>query len=512
MENNDKFKSPEETSGIEPTNSTSYDLPPSDKTQVVYYDAYDHGFTNGILKIPKGHFEQFIDFSAKRNLAQKELGITLNELKQYEQQLSENKGKLLQLNNLVAQSEHELEHIQAQQVQEYTFLQDTQHQKQTLVNQKEAIYTEYNLFNAVFFILIGFVFVLTDVLVTFDVLQYGLNMGYFNAIVLAIAVSSITFVIKPTIDRIFEKPYLDGQRKRQNRLLVTVSVLAIGVLGCLGYFREEYFAQKQKVDAAKRQIEAIDDKIKVQEESLNTPSSLENTKRVSELESTIKDLKNQKETQEKSRAEINQSTRSHPLLYVIFTMCNILFALAGAICLSIAFPVLDRIILKKSLKKLITATEEKEKTIYSLLEKLAEQQKNAKDRKSESQNNIALLPDLMFLENKIDDLKKTAKELLKFAAQNSAFAESALYNEAYERGLICEFNEKIIITPHQVGSFIRRNTNSVQSRGPRQGSDYSTTRDRENTPKDDRYLHQQIRNLIEYNHQNKKHALNGEEH
>lgn len=480
--------------------------PASDTKHIVYYDVYDHGFTNGILKIPKDHFERFIDHNAKMKLAQKELGITLNELNQQEQLLAESRQKVLSYKNTIDESEHELHHLVSAHQQEEHHFHEIIAQKQALQNKVEGITPEYNWFNAWFFILIGFVFIASDFFITFDVVHLGLNMDVCTARVLAIAVSSITFIIKPTIDRIFEKPYIKGHKSKQHVLLIVSSLLAISVLGALGFFREKYFDQKQKRDAVSQKIERVEKTIDDLNNELRNNSLRNDLAGIAEIKGEIGRSTTEKMGLEVDKTTIDQQTRSHPILYWIFIACNILFGVAGAISLSIGFPVIDQRCDKRRLNKKIRNIELEENAARNTLKSLESQQKTCKDTKSGAENAITMLPDLAAIEDKISNLKTSARDLLKFAADNGAVADLALYAEAYERGLICEFNDKIIITPHQIGTIIQRKNNNARpstNRQPRQASD---TNERE-----ERYLHQQIRNLIEYNHQNKKHLLNGED-
>ena len=504
MENNDKFKEREEQN--EPIVPAGENSPTKERKEVVYYDAYDHGFTNGILKIPREYFEQFIDYSAKRNLAQKELGLILNDLNGQKVLLAASREKLLQLNNMVAQSEHEMELIQDKQRQEKAQLEETQTIKGTLAHKIENVKIEYNWFNVSLFIFIGFVFIISDFFITYDVLSNGLNLENYIALILAAAVSSITFVIKPTIDRIFEKPNLDGKKFRQHALLITVSILAIIALGCLGYFREEYFAQKQKTEVIKGQLRQLDtEKDNIQTESANC-ARRNNIECVTQKNQELAALNQKKGQLSDSIQKIDQETKSQKILYFIFVICNMLFGVAGAICLSIAFPVFDRLLLKIRLNKTINKVDAKENLIYDALSKLQNQYKNSKDAKSQAQNSIELLPDLKHIENKIDNLQQSANTLLKLAAENDAAAETALYGEAYERGSICEFNDKIIFSLHQMSTLMSGKKNGQST----SGSEYDERQPNKKSSKDDRYLHQQIRSVIDYNHQNKKHLLNGE--
>ncbi|MDX2278362.1 MAG: hypothetical protein NW218_02190 [Saprospiraceae bacterium] len=483
----------------------------SEKKGVVYYDAYDHGFTNGILKIPKAHFEQFIAYNEKKNLANKELGLTLHALDNQKQLLSDTKVKLLDLKNQITKNDHALNYIVSQQQVVEDQMAEAKIKKVYLEQKIDKITIEYNWFNTFLFIGIGFLFIASDFFITFDVLHHGLDLELHVAGILALAVSSITFVIKPTIDRIFEKPNLDGKKRKQNILLITVSILAISVLACLGFFREKYFSENQGKSAFELSIREKRDAIEDKKAELTSCSNRKDNNCVSKLKAEISTLEQEKLIIENQKRTLETNIRSHGILFYIFIVCNVLFGVAGAICLSIAFPVLDRLILKRSLKKSVKELDNKDAKYRTDFEALRSQEKLCKEAKENAQNEIELLPNLEVVENNCIELQHKANDLNKLVSENQSLAEIALYSEAYERGVICEFNDKIIFTPNQIGTIIKRGTNNIQQRGPRAPKDSNVLGPNEQITKDNGYLHQQIRNLIEYNYQNKKHALNGED-
>lgn len=226
------------------------------KTYTVYYDVYDHGFVNGILKIPREAFELFIFHLGNKDLSKKELGITLQEIETQRKELEETKKRRLELQNVISANVWELQaNIEQKERIEFDIA-STQHQIEDTENQADRIKPEYNWTNVSLFLLMGVIFIGSDWYVTYDVLLNGLKMQAFGAITLALAMSGITFVIKPTIDRLFEKPYLRGESSRKHWLLSCVSGIALLVLGLMGYYREEYLRTDLQMSFIEGQIRA----------------------------------------------------------------------------------------------------------------------------------------------------------------------------------------------------------------------------------------------------------------
>jgi hypothetical protein len=358
-------------------------------------------------------------------------------------------------------------------------------------------------------------FVLADYTITLDVLQNGLDMVYSRAVALAIAVSGITFVFKPTIDRLFEKPYLRDDKSKKHGLLITVSVLALIVLGFLGYFREAYFQSSQLTNKYEQEIKRNDEEISRLQADNRSNVRQGHTTDVRQSDATIKELEsNNKDTRSKIEENI-RAVSSNKALYVVFILSNILFAVAGAICLSIAFPAADRLRRKRLLRKQQKSLEQVLKMIEENNNLCSIRSKDHQIARDQALNEIQLLPDLNTLEAERQALLTKLELIRKESAVHRAQAESAIYKEAYERGNVCEFGDKLIFSANQVTTALRRGNSGTVKRPGRpvsdsQASQINPLEDFKESENTDRYLHQQIRSLIEYNHRRKKHLLNGE--
>jgi len=482
--------------------------------RVVYYDSYDHGFTNGLLKIPQEHFEVFLQENGQKRLAKISLASVLHSIEQSTQQLAQTWQRLLQLKNTVTSSEHEIVLGETKGMELNALKHEEKSHFERVQKDRSNLTIEYNWLNVGIFIAIGLSFVIADFTITLDVLFHGLDMAFNRAIPLAIAVSGITFVLKPTIDRLFEKPYLRDDKKKKHVLLSLVSILAILVLGLLGYFREEYFKSDKVNQAINREVLGKESQLATfQQES----SSLKRQGRAAEA--AVKD----REAQEldevthglKQQIAINDRDLSgNSALFWIFVLSNILFAIAGAICLSIAFPAADRLRRKRLLRKQESSLGNR---LEQLTQELAAVQYSIKDHqiaRDHASNEIQLLPDISDLEAKHQVLLLKLEEIRKESTDHESKAESALYREAYERGNICEFGDKLIFSTSQMTAAIRRGgASSPKSRPPQPTDSHSNNIgiDESDSDGNDRYLHQQIRSLIEYNHRQKKHQLNGQD-
>ncbi|MCC7506429.1 MAG: hypothetical protein IT259_14070 [Saprospiraceae bacterium] len=484
------------------------------KTYTVYYDVYDHGFVNGILKIPREAFELFIFHLGNKDLSKKELGITLQEIETQRKELEETKKRRLELQNVISANVWELQaNIEQKERIEFDIA-STQHQIEDTENQADRIKPEYNWTNVSLFLLMGVIFIGSDWYVTYDVLLNGLKMQAFGAITLALAMSGITFVIKPTIDRLFEKPYLRGESSRKHWLLSCVSGIALLVLGLMGYYREEYLRTDLQMSFIEGQIRAkqVDiteierkEKLLIRTGANTTPDG---QALATDYQERKKALRNEVASSEKQLIDIGLNRGTNRALYWIFVLSNILFAVAAAICLSIAFPAADILIKKQRLKK---AARQNHLILQQLKEEIAnlsERSKAALIQRDQAGNALRLLPDIATLEQALEKLTLLSKTLLKKITEHDIGADVAFYNEAYERGKICELGDRIVIHPHQLGSLRRSPRPSGVRNNPETTKEPETGGESGTSPG---YLHQQIRQIIEYNHQRNKYQLNGED-
>jgi len=482
--------------------------------RVVYYDSYDHGFTNGLLKIPQEHFEVFLQENGQKRLAKISLASVLHSIEQSTQQLAQTWQRLLQLKNTVTSSEHEIVLGETKGMELNALKQEEKSHFERVQKDRFNLAIEYNWLNVGIFIAIGLSFVIADFTITLDVLFHGLDMAFNRAIPLAIAVSGITFVLKPTIDRLFEKPYLRDDKKKKHVLLSLVSILAILVLGLLGYFREEYFKSDKVNQAINLEVSSKESQIQTfKDES----SSLKRQGRAAEAPGKDQQaLKLEEDTQglKQKIAENDRTLSGNSALFWIFVLSNILFAIAGAICLSIAFPAADRLRRKRLLRKQQSWLGKRVEQLTLDLTAVQSSIKNHQIARDLASNEIELLPDLSDLEAKHQALLIKLEEIRKESTDHESKAEAALYREAFERGNICEFGDKLIFSTNQISNAIRRGgAPPTKRRPPQTNGSYPNNNGVEESESDgnDRYLHQQIRSLIEYNHRQKKHQLNGQD-
>jgi hypothetical protein len=484
------------------------------ESQVVFYDSYDHGFTNGLLKVPKEHFEEFIRENGQKRLAKIGLASLLNSIERNSIEFKQTSERLLHLKNQVSSCEFEIILGKERQNDLNKRTAEEKERFDHIQKERSHLIIEYNWLNVGIFIAMGLAFLIADFTITLDVLHKGLDMAKTMAIPLAIAVSGITFVLKPTIDRLFEKPYLRDEKRKKHGLLISVSIISLFVLGLLGYFREEYFRSDKANQAVNREISAINNEIDSKKETI---SSLKRQGRVPEaqtLQGQIQDLEAKVENKNQQKAKNNYDLGSNTALFWIFVLSNMLFAVAGAICLSIAFPAADRLRRKRRLRKQQSWFSASLNQLANELTTLQNIIKDHQITRNQAENEIQLLADLPTLEAQRQDLLTKLSATRIEAADHDIKAEAALYREAYERGNICEFGEKLIFSPSQIGNAIKRGGSRPIMRRPTQnnGSVSNNSFDEgKESEGGDRYLHQQIRSLIEYNHRRKKHLLNGEE-
>lgn len=290
-------------------------------------------------------------------------------------------------------------------------------------------------------------------------------MSKFEAWTIAISISLTVFGIKPVIDRIFERPRWEDKKVLKNNVFLVFTGLSIvtmlAFLGCL--------------------------RVKGYEIILTDKSSSEWYKLFSD-----------------------------PSLFVIFILASMLFAVVGALCLSIGFRSSEQ---NTTRWRLLSKIKESTSLLLSQETAILEiQDTEAKCRHElrEAQKELELQPTKDKLEMRIAGLGFEEKDLMALVAEASSLAQAAWYREGMARGERFNISGELYVSPIRMerwvvpesiqGSYqIRiKGRNGVPPSKPAEPQKEPVTRSGD-------YLHQQIRNAIALhdNRTNKKSFNNG---
>jgi hypothetical protein len=277
----------------------------------------DHGFNNGFHKVDQGA-ETFSRFLAKRNeaiyLEEKKKGLE-NSLREAVQRLAQRKGFVT--SRLEGKTLHgiEKEFTKGEISKLETEIQKKNDYVRVLVTKREAINPEYGWMAALMFLIAGVVFITSDIAITYNITANAYMMKDFEAWSFALGLGLTSFLMKPLIDRYFEREYQENGRRMIRKITIFYIVLGLTsaiMLLTIGTYRGE--------------VQSILSEINKINSQMSNPRGL-SSESLNELKS--------------SRVGLMSQMADNPLGIAGFILSGLLFAVGGAVSLSIAFPSLS---------------------------------------------------------------------------------------------------------------------------------------------------------------------------
>lgn len=388
------------------------------------FRAYDHGFTNGLLRIEAPDFEVFAEESERLHLLERQLHSVAADLQDVRQQRASVGPERLRLTQgrLEAEARSETTRVKLQRALEK--LRENASARQAVHEEKQGLKPPYSWPPAVLYLLAGLTFVVADVAVMHDIASNGLDMGGLECWLFSIGLAYVAFLLKPAVDRILEKPYADGTKVRRNHIaLLSFAALALVTLGVLGYFRGEATSLANQKTELSSQITAAQTQ-KDTQFNAGAPTA--------ELDTKIAQL-------QKGYAEAENARAGSWSMRVGLVLAAILFAIAGAVCLGIAFPALNllhrsQFVLRNRLRRLTKRIPPLEERVHTLETEVATQQQ----LQQTYQFTFAELPEVNGLDARLTTLLAQQNALLEQQFRCRTARHQSIYRDGKARGLTYE--------------------------------------------------------------------------
>jgi hypothetical protein len=191
----------------------------------------------------------------------------------------------------------------------------------------------YSLLAGILYLLAGVAFVTGDLIISHEIVAYALNIrDNYEAWAFAIGLAMLSVLLKPAYDRLVEQPYINDYSPKTKRtyaifqgFLVAFSVATMLILG---WFRYEAYKTDKLKDSINKQIKAIQLNNQPLDPTLVNPAV---------NQALIQKIDEQLKAYDKLNIELVNS----PWALMSFILSGVLFAIAGAICLGISFPILQ---------------------------------------------------------------------------------------------------------------------------------------------------------------------------
>jgi hypothetical protein len=203
------------------------------------HEAYGLGFNQGLIASEFTANETNIVSSIEVNRTIHLLRVCCEEIFHLESKLKEGKTRLRQLKEqITGNQEHNkvLENKEGFLVEKTRYLrEEIEATTATIVSIRPII----GLWIALLYVVVGFAFVYTDFEINRQIFRDILDMNLMESTIFAAGVALIAFMLKPAVDRVFEKEYPHKAEviARNHWLLLIVGGLALLALALLGLFR-----------------------------------------------------------------------------------------------------------------------------------------------------------------------------------------------------------------------------------------------------------------------------------
>lgn len=291
---------------------------------------YQHGYTRGIEGIDRQVYENYLSSNVNHGWIQDRLNEKKQELGEVrwrnQQALTEHKvayGKLqtevMGLNNAATQMkdmERSMNEI------------DTQTEE--LKEKRASKAPSYSLIAGLIFLAAGISFIAGDLIISHEIVAYALNIRNSNeAWAFAIGLAMLSVLLKPAYDRLVEEPYHSDTPKAKSRYAgfkLILSIFAIVTLIVLGWFRYEAY----RTDKLKEAINKSVKNLQLNAVDPLTGAPVDSPALTKKIEQALQ-----------NSDQLNLDLVNSPWALLSFVLSGVLFAIAGAVSLGMALPVLQ---------------------------------------------------------------------------------------------------------------------------------------------------------------------------
>ncbi|WP_228724148.1 hypothetical protein [Spirosoma sp. KUDC1026] len=384
---------------------------------------FRHGYTSGVEGVSRENYEGYLSSRVNSDWLAERIEQKQTELTDTERQLTDatnaRRATYAELQNHALQVERLAKQVESREADRQTLIAD----RDQLRERRAKASPDYSLLAGILFLIAGISFLAGDLIISHEIVAYALNIRNTNeAWAFAVGLAMVSILLKPAYDRLIEQPYQEdpvANRSKYERFKITLAVFSVLTLAVLGWFRYEAYRTDQLKAAINKSVRQL---------QLNTDPTA-----TTQALDAVTLSKIEKQLSESS--ELNLALVNSPWALLSFVLSGILFALAGAVCLGIALPVLSAFWfrwlqadiklwkLRRRLKRLDTDME-------PLLTQLAEQ----RTQQNVLQHNLDLLPTLDELKTQRQTTRAELNTLM--AELKLALADSRIstFNDGYNQG------------------------------------------------------------------------------
>ncbi len=392
---------------------------------------FQHGYNSGIEGSEnRNPYESYLSSEIHYNWLSQRIGDRRNEIQRVEREIEETSVKRKTAYDRLQEYAQRVAKVAKRVAELASQRESIDTETEALRNRRKQTQSEYSLLAGLFFFAAGLAFVFGDLIISHEIVAYALNIrNTYEAWAFAIGLAMISILLKPAYDRLVEKPYTEQHtqkdRSRYAWFKVGLAGFAIITLGILGWFRYEAY----RTDKLK---EAINKSVKNLQLSA-TPLDPTSTITPEQQQALLQKI----EQQILRSDELNLMLVNSPWALASFVLSGILFALAGAVSLGMALPVLQNfwyrwLQIDPRLGRLRRRRKKLMKEIEAADKELAEET----TQKDILANELAMLPSLDDLRSERIKMRDELDALIETTRLAQTDSRIASFNDGYAKGEI----------------------------------------------------------------------------
>lgn len=386
---------------------------------------FQHGYTSGVEGVNRESYEGYLSSQISDEWISERVQEKRSEREQINQEIAEVtqqrkvafdrlQDHLLNTNlaaTEVNKAENQLASIDAE--------------TETLKERRSKAASEYSLLAGLIFLIAGISFVAGDLIISHEIVAYALNIrNNVEAWMFAIGLAMVSILLKPAYDRLIEEPYVSQASpeavRRYGWFKTGLAVLSVLTLLILGWFRYEAYRTDKLKEAINKSIKNI------QLNALDpaNPNPVADPKTLQKIEQQLQ-----------QSDELNLQLVDSPWALLSFILSGILFALAGAVCLGIALPVLQSYWFRwLQVDPKLWRLRRRRKRLDEVHRKAQVELSQQLTQKAILENELATLPTTDELKKHRDELAADIDRLLEDARLARTDSRIAAFNDGYAKG------------------------------------------------------------------------------
>ena len=363
---------------------------------------YQHGYTSGLEGLDRQVYEAYLSSNVSHewvldrlNQKRSELDVIKNKRQETIRVHKQSYDKLQDQMMGVNQSAKKIKDLD-------TSVWNIGQQTEQLQDKRKESAPYYSLVAGLIFLVAGVSFIAGDLIISHEIVAYALNIRNPNeAWAFAIGLAMLSVLLKPAYDRLIEEPYqkegTEKAKSRYARFKLILSIFAIVTLIVLGWFRYEAYRTDKLKEAINKsvkglQLNAVDPMTGA---PINSP-----------------ELTNKIEQALRNSDQLNLDLVNSPWALLSFVLSGVLFAIAGAISLGMALPVLQGFWMRwLQIDPKLWRLRRRKKKIEKQMDELQVTLTQQLAQKSILENDIAVLPTWDELKQEEADIRTEIENL-----------------------------------------------------------------------------------------------------